>query len=69
MNGRPAGAVVRFETASVTLNTLFLAAVEAALVFVAFTDIGEIFRTVFGVAKCTGFASLFRIGGLGIVEL
>jgi hypothetical protein len=50
-------------------HALLLAAIESAFVFVAFAGIGKIFRTVLGVAKSTGFASLFRIRRLGVVQL
>jgi len=48
---------------------LLLAAIKSTLVFVAFAGIGKIFRTVLGVAKSAGFASLFRIRRLGVVQL
>jgi hypothetical protein len=50
-------------------HTLLLAAIKSALVFVAFAGIGKIFRTVLCVAKGAGFASLFRIRRLGVVQL
>jgi len=50
-------------------NTLLLAAIETALVFVAFSGIGEFFRTILGVTIGTGFAGLFRISGLGVVQV
>ena len=49
-------------------NTLLLAAIERPLVLVTLAGVGEIFRTILGVAKSTGFASLFRIGRLRVVQ-
>jgi len=53
----------------ISSRPLLLTTIKGALVFVAFTDLGQIFRTVLGVAKRTGFASLFRIRRLGVVQL
>ena len=50
-------------------RSLLLAAIKRALVFVAFAGLGKIFRTVLGVAKSAGFASLFRIRRLGVIQL
>ena len=48
---------------------LLLATIKGTLIFVAFANFCQIFRTVLGVAKSAGFASLFRIRRLGVVEL
>jgi hypothetical protein len=51
-----------------TAKALLLAAIESPLIFVAFASLSEVFRSILGVAKGTGFASFFRIRGLRVVE-
>lgn len=51
-----------------TSNTLLLATIESAFVLVAFSGLGQVLRTVLGMAIGAGFTGLFRIGGLGIVQ-
>jgi hypothetical protein len=47
---------------------LLLATIKGTLIFVAFANFCQIFRTVLGVAKCTGLASFLRISRLRVVE-
>jgi len=56
-------------TGSIPSRRLLLATIKSTLVFVAFAGVGKFFRTVLGVAKSAGFASLLRIRRLGVVQL